>query len=119
MVPIIFFSALFLIIAAVLIGSRKIAGKKVAGKGTPEERLEKEPEYTERRALLIKTRCGVDVRGTKQVYVTKKYFITFELEDGQISEFQVDEEIYNLLEEGMTGNLVTVEGNFFGFEAEN
>ena len=63
--------------------------------------------------------CGVDVRGTKRVFVEEKYFIVFELEDGSTLEFGVDEEIYGLLEEGMEGPLVTVEGNFYGFEADN
>ena len=44
-----------------------------------EERLEQEPEYTETRATLVSMKCGVEVRGTKQVSAKDKYFITFYL----------------------------------------
>ena len=84
-----------------------------------EERLEQEPEYTKTRATLLSMKCGVDVRGTKQVSTKEKYFITFELENGEKAEFEVENEIYLLLEEGMTGTLVTTEAGFYGFESDN
>ena len=111
--------AVFALIIIAGISSDKKNKRKAEKQKEAEERLEKEPEYSECRARLVHMRCGVDVRGTKRVFVTQKYFIAFELEDGKNSEFQVDEGIYSLLEEGMTGTLVTVEGNFFGFEADN
>jgi hypothetical protein len=86
-----------------------------------EEHLEQEPEYTETRARLVAMHCSSDViRIYHKVPKTVKTFcITFKLEDGGSAEFEVEEEIYLLLEEGMTGTLVTVEGNFYGFEADN
>lgn len=107
--------AVFSLIIFVGCSNKKRADKQEVS----EKRLEKEPEYSECRATLIRMSCGVDVRGTKRVFVTQKYFIAFELDGGKTAEFQVDKDIYDLLEEGMTGNLVTVEGNFFGFEADN
>ena len=115
----IFIASLVLIIVWLFINDHKNKKEDAGRKETPEEHLEREPEYSECRARLIKMQCGVDVRGTKRVFVDEKYLITFELEDGDTVDFGVDEEIYGLLEEGMEGTLVTVEGNFFGFEADN
>ena len=118
-IPVIFIASLVLIIVWLFINDHKNKKKDGGRKETPEEHLERAPEYSECRARLIKMQCGVDVRGTKRVFVDEKYLITFELEYGDTVDFGVDEEIYGLLEEGMEGTLVTVEGNFFGFEADN
>ena len=118
-IPIVFVVSLVLIIVWLFVNDHKSKKKDGGRKETPEEHLEREAEYSECRARLVKMQCGVDVRGTKRVFVSEKYFITFELEDGSTVDYGVDEEIYELLEEGMEGTLVTVEGNFFGFEADN
>ena len=117
--PVIFVVSLVLIVAVICIKDLKNKKKNGERQETPEEHLEREPEYSECRARLVEMQCGVDVRGAKRVFVEEKYFIVFELEDGSTLEFGVDEEIYGLLEEGMEGTLVTVEGNFYGFEADN
>ena len=118
-IPVIFVVSLVLIVAVICIKDYKNKKKNGERQETPEEHLEREPEYSECRARLVEMQCGVDVRGTKRVFVEEKYLIVFETEDGITLEFGVDREIYELLEEGMEGTLVTVEGNFYGFEADN
>ena len=114
--------ALWGALCCVSVAASKNKKKKQAPSPEQEEaeaRLQKAPEYVEARARLTAMRCGVDVRGTTRVSVNEKYFITFELEGGRTVEFEVGEDIYSLLEEGMDGILVTVEGNFFGFESDS
>ena len=117
--PTVFVVSLVLIIAVICINDYKNKKKNGEKQETPEEHLEREAEYSEYRAKLVEMLCGVDVRGTKRVFVEEKYLIVFETEDGSTLEFGVDREIYELLEEGMEGTLVTIEGNFYGFEADN
>ena len=117
--PTAFVVSLVVIVAAICIKDYKNQKKSGKKQETPEEHLEREPEYSECRARLVEMLCGVDVRGTKRVFVDEKYLISFELEDGSRVDFSVDREIYELLEEGMEGTLVTIEGNFYGFEADN
>lgn len=117
--PTVFVASLVLIVAVICINDYKNKKKNGEKQETPEEHLEREAEYSEYRAKLVEMLCGVDVRGTKRVFVEEKYLIVFETEDGSILEFGVDREIYELLEEGMEGTLVTIEGNFYGFEADN
>ena len=118
-IPTIFVVSLILIIASICIKDYKNQKKSGKKQETPEEHLEREPEYKEFRAKLVEMLCGVDVQGTKRVFVEEKYLISFELEDGNRIDLGVDKEIYELLEEGMEGTLVTLEGNFYGFEADN
>ena len=115
----IFVVSLVVIVTAVCIKDYKNQKKSGKKQETPEEHLEREAEYAECRAKLVEMLCGVDVQGTKRVFVEEKYLISFELEDGNRVDFSVDREIYELLEEGMEGTLVTIEGNFYGFEADN
>jgi hypothetical protein len=117
--PTVFVASLVLIVAVICINDYKNKKKNGEKQETPEEHLEREAEYSEYRAKLVEMLCGVDVRGTKRVFVEEKYLIVFETEDGSTLEFGVDREIYELLEEGMEGTLVTIEGNFYGFEADN
>ena len=44
-----------------------------------------------------------------------QYFATFELENGEEIEYGISEECYEGIEEGQTGTLVIVNGNFFSF----
>lgn len=44
-----------------------------------------------------------------------EYFVTFALENGQETEYQIGQELYEKLQEGQTGMLVLVNGRFFDF----
>ena len=118
-IPTIFVVSFVLIIATICIKEYRNQKKSGLKQETPEEHLEREPKYAEYRAKLVEMLCGVDVQGTKRVFGEEKYLISFELEDGKRIDFGVEREIYELLEEGMEGTLVTLEGNFYGFEADN
>ena len=77
-------------------------------------------ELNEVGAQLIDQRCGVDVRGTKSVYVNERYCITFLTDDGRTLEFFVPEEIYLALDKGQKGILITTaKGAFYGFEVRD
>ena len=77
-------------------------------------------ELNEVGAQLIDQRCGVDVRGTKSVYVNERFCITFLTDDGRTLEFFVPEEIYLALDKGQKGILITTaKGAFYGFEVRD
>ena len=44
-----------------------------------------------------------------------QYWVMFEFDDGSQKEFMVSKELYDKIEEGQAGTLVTVNGNFFDF----
>jgi len=44
-----------------------------------------------------------------------EYFVTFALENGQETEYQIGQELYEKLQEGQAGMLVLVNGRFFDF----
>lgn len=44
-----------------------------------------------------------------------QYFATFQLEDGEELEYEISQERYEELEEGETGDLALIGGNFFAF----
>lgn len=77
------------------------------------------PELNEIGAQIIDQRCGVDVRGTKSVYVNERFCITFLTDDGRTLEFFVPEEIYLALDKGQKGRLITTaKGTFYGFAVD-
>lgn len=53
-----------------------------------------------------------EVRMQRSVY---EYFVAFLLENGKECEYEVGQEYYEKIEEGETGTLVLISGNFFSF----
>ena len=77
-----------------------------------------EPELIETEVRVISKRCGTKVYGSKSPQCRKEFYITFLTEDGEETEYPVEEEIYLSIHENETGTLATANGHFYGFCAE-
>ena len=68
---------------------------------------------------VVKKSCGIGYSGIgrNQYAVHHMYFnVILAFEDGEEETYEVDEELFNALTEGQTGDLITVGDHFLGFE---
>ncbi len=83
------------------------------------EEYEKEPEYAFVNARVISrkktTYYQTELRMPTLPAQKLECFVTFLTEDGESLEFQIREEIFDNIQDGQEGTLVTVNGNFFDF----
>ena len=95
-------------------------GKK-AREALPDQSFEEaldELKLTVLPATVVSMRCGTELLGTKSVVSTKFFSVTFLVGGGEYKTLSVKEEIYLMLDEGMSGMLTLNEdGELYGFEA--
>lgn len=80
-----------------------------------EDDLLKEIEYTEIPAVIVNMECGVKALGNKYAKSVERYLITFESDDGQKLEYDVDKESYLESDKGMCVILHYADGDFIGY----
>lgn len=86
-----------------------------------QEDLEKAPEdypLVTVNAVVKEMRCGTSMVGMKSPKSTKFFMIMFLTENNENLTYQVSEELYLSLSEGMNGSLATINGNFFDFQVD-
>ena len=79
-----------------------------------------EPEYTTltTTATVIEQTCCVKTVGIKTPKTIKEFTVVFQTETGNILKLNVQEEMYDGLEQGQTGRLSLVDGQLYGFELD-
>lgn len=75
----------------------------------------KESEIVEQNAVVASKRCGVDANPSCH---SKKFFVSFRTEDGEITEYAVWEDLYLSAYEGQAGLLTTANGRFYHFDED-
>lgn len=69
----------------------------------------------EKNVLVLKKYCYTKTYGYRTPEMKKHFFIIFQTDDGQKFEYEVEEDIYLTINEGQTGTIGIVNGNFYGF----
>jgi hypothetical protein len=80
-----------------------------------EENDEREPEFVSVGAKVLGKGGFHKYYGTKYVNYTLLLRVAFLTDEGEELVFEIPQEIYDRIEEGQHGNLITVNGNFFDF----
>lgn len=81
------------------------------------ELLAEEESITENvKASIISKECYIEYKGIKYPKHTVVYKIIFSTEKKENIKYTVSETLYNSLNEGDNGTLVTINGNFFDFQ---
>lgn len=76
---------------------------------------EGEPTERELHGKIVKKECFTENYGTISPHMMMEFYLTIQTDDGEETEFKVDEEIYHSVEEGQTGNVLIVGKRFYGF----
>ncbi|MBR2646266.1 MAG: DUF2500 family protein [Clostridia bacterium] len=76
---------------------------------------EKEPEYKFVKAQVLSKEKEAYYVGIKLSKLVEEYYIHFLTEDGDEMGLRVRQDVFEKIEEGQEGTLVTVNGNFFDF----
>lgn len=74
-----------------------------------------EIELCETHVRVAEKLCGTRAYGTNDPHFEKGFFIVFETDDGERTEYRVDEETYLSVEDDMMGTVATYDGRFYGF----
>ncbi len=93
----------------------KDKAKNEARKQAFYEECEKELEYDFKPARVLSKYKNSYYVGIKLSRMVEEYWINLLIEDGTETSYQVSQEMYERIEEGQEGTLVTVNGNFFDF----
>ena len=79
------------------------------------EEYEKQPEYAFCQATVLESKKVVYYTGVNISRQVAECTVVFQTEEGEKLKFQLREEVFDRLEKGQKGTLVTVNGNFFDF----
>ena len=79
------------------------------------EEYEKEPEYLFAQAKILSKGKKAYYVGVKLPKLMEEYWVKIITEEGVETSYRVREDVYQRMEEGQEGTLVTVNGNFFDF----
>lgn len=79
------------------------------------EEYEKEPEYLFVQAKILSKGKKAYYVGVKLPKLIEEYWVKILTEEGVETSYRVREDVYQRMEEGQEGTLVTVNGNFFDF----
>ena len=93
----------------------KDKAKNEARKQAFYDECEKELEYEFKQARVLSKYKNSYYVGVKLSRMVEEYWINIITEDGKETGYQVRQELYEKIEEGQEGTLVTVNGNFFDF----
>ena len=76
------------------------------------------PLTVDYRVTVVGQACYTKMLGSKTPSLEKKFVVTFRDEFGKLLEIPVWEEIYPVFEEGQTGTLTLVDGEFYAFSLD-
>ena len=80
------------------------------------DECEKELDYDYKKAMVLEKRENFYYVSNLNIPRSQKdFFATFLIENEEKREFKIREDIYERIEKGQRGTLVTVNGNFFDF----
>ena len=97
----------------------KDKAKEILRRKQVEEEYEKEPKYCFVRARVVSRKKTLyyqsELRMPTLPAQKQECFVSFLTEEGETLTFQIREELFDGIQEGQEGTLVTVNGNFFDF----
>ena len=80
------------------------------------DECEKELDYVFKKAIVLEKRKDFYYVSNLNIPKSQEdFFATFLIENKEKREFQIREDIYERIEQGQQGTLITVNGNFFDF----
>lgn len=83
-----------------------------------EKRLNDEGETVEVHAEVVDMKCGVNTVGHKEPKALKCFIITFKLDDGELMSLSVPEVFYTGFDIGLKGTLFLIDGQLSSFELD-